>query len=239
MKVRVLVVSLLSVGACSLGAESPEATPALAPDVIVRNYCSAMLGQAAAAKGASMEVQIEASLPSLKKHGKLHALRHISKVGRITYKVLGFEGDNTVKNEVIARFLQAEIDAQNEQSVSFAVTPDNYKFLYKGRNQFGGRPVHVFQVTPKKKRENLFKGEIWIDAETYLRVQETGYMVKNPSIWVKKFAFTRQYDVRDGMSVPRLVAGRVDTRLVGPAELKMDFSNFSVNTTADEDIDAQ
>jgi len=205
----------------------------------VRNYCEAMIGQAAAARGASMEVQIEASLPSLKKHGKLHALRHISKLGRITYKVLGFEGDNTVKNEVIARFLQAEIDAQGDQSVSFSVTPDNYKFQYKGRNQFGGRPVHVFQVTPKKKRENLFKGEIWIDAETYLRVQETGYMVKNPSIWVKKFAFTRQYDVRDGMSVPRLVSGRVDTRLVGAAELKMAFSNFNVDTTADEDIDAQ
>jgi hypothetical protein len=232
-------VCLLSVGVFSLGAESPEVTPAFAPDVIVRNYCSAMIRQAASARSASMEVEIEASLPNLKKHGRLHALRHISKVGRITYKVLGFEGDNTVKNEVIARFLQAEIDAQNKQSVSFAVTPDNYKFQYKGRNQLEGRAVHVFQVTPKKKRENLFKGEIWIDDETFLRVEETGFMVKNPSIWVKKFAFTRQYDVRDGMSVPRLVAGRVDTRLVGPAELKMDFLNFSVDTTADEDIDAQ
>ena len=239
MKVRALVVSLLSVGAFSLGAESPGAAPVFAPDVIVQNYCSAMLRQAQEAKGASMEVQIEASLPSLKKHGKLYALRRITKVGRITYKVLGFEGDNTVKNEVIARFLQAEIEAQSKQSVSFAVTPDNYKFQYKGRNVFAGRSVHVFQVTPKKKRENLFKGEIWIDAETFLRVQETGYMVKNPSIWVKRFAFTRQYDVRDGMSVPRLVSGRVDTRLVGPAELKMDFINFSVDTTADEDIDAQ
>jgi hypothetical protein len=235
LKVRVLIASLVTAGAFSLGAESP----AMAPEVIVQNYCTAMRGQAQAAKGASMEVEIEASLPSLKKHGKLHALRRISALGHITYKVLGFEGDNTVKNEVIARFLQAEIDAQSQQSVSFAVTPDNYKFQYKGRNEFYGRPVHVFQVTPKKKRENLFKGEIWIDAETYLRVQETGYMVKNPSIWVKKFAFTRQYEVRDGMSVPRLVEGRVDTRLVGAAELKMDFSNFSVDTGDDEDIDEQ
>ena len=109
MKAAVLIAFLVSVGAFPLGAESPEPTP----DAIVRNYCSAMQEQAAAAKVASMEVQIEASLPSLKKQGKLHALRHISKLGRITYKVLGFEGDNTVKNEVIARFLQAEIDAQS------------------------------------------------------------------------------------------------------------------------------
>jgi hypothetical protein len=211
----------------------------MAPDLIVQNYCTAMRDQAQAAKGASMEVNIEASLPSLKKHGKLHALRRISALGRITYKVLGFEGDNTVKNEVIARFLQAEVDAQTQQSVSFAVTPENYKFQYKGRDQIGGRPVHVFQVTPKKKRENLFKGEIWIDAATFLRVKETGYMVKNPSIWVKKFVFTRQYEVRDGMSVPRTVEGRVDTRLVGPAELKMDFSNYSLDASADDEIDEQ
>ena len=68
----------------------------MAPDVIVANYCTAMRGQALSAKGASMQVEIEASLPSLKKRGKLHALRHISAVGRITYKILGFEGDNTI-----------------------------------------------------------------------------------------------------------------------------------------------
>ena len=231
MKVRVLVLSIFLVAAGLFGAGDSDA---INPDTIVQNYCEAMRGQALAAKPASMDVQIEASLPSLKKQGKLHALRHISALGRITYKVLGFEGDKTVKNEVIARFLQAEIDAQGQQSVSFAVTPENYKFQYKGRNQLDGRPVHVFQVTPKKKRENLFKGEIWIDTETYLRVQETGYMVKNPSIWVKKFTFTRQYAVKDGMSVPRLVEGRVDTRLVGAAQLKMELTNFTVDTSAAE-----
>ena len=58
--------------------------------------------------GASMEVDIDASLPKLKKHGRLHALRRISPLGRITYERLQFEGDGTVKNEVIARYLTAE-----------------------------------------------------------------------------------------------------------------------------------
>ena len=209
------------------------------PDAIVQSYCTAMRDQAATAKAASMDVQIEASLPALKKHGKLHALRHISALGHITYKVLGFEGDKTVKNEVIARFLQAEVEAQSQQAVDFAVTPANYKFQYKRRDVLDGRPVHVFQVTPRKKRENLFKGEIWIDAATYLRVQETGYMVKNPSIWVKKFTFTRRYQVQDGISVPLLVEGRVDTRLVGSAELTMQLSNFTVDPNTGDDDDIQ
>jgi len=235
LRASVLVLSAASISAIGLLAAPDDVNP----DAIVQNYCSAMRGQAAAAKPVSMDAQIEASLPALKKHGKLHALRRISALGRITYKVLGFEGDKTVKNEVIARFLQAEIESEAQQSVSFAVTPENYKFQYKRRDVLDGRPVHVFQVTPRKKRENLFKGEIWIDAGTFLRVQETGYMVKNPSIWVKKFTFTRRYEVQNGISVPRLIQGRVETRLVGSAELTMHLSNFTVDTDAGDSDDIQ
>ena len=61
-----------------------------------------------------MEVEISASVPRLQEHGKLRALRKISKVGLITYRVLGFQGDNTVKKEVIARYLQAEQKSQRD-----------------------------------------------------------------------------------------------------------------------------
>ena len=131
--------------------------------------------------------------PSLKKAGKLHALRRISTLGRITYQVLGFEGDNTVKKEVIARYLTAEAEAQKEQPASLAVTPANYKFKYSGRGQLEGRNVHIFQVTPRQKRQGMYKGELWIDAESYLRVQESGYLVKNPSVFLKRVAFVREY----------------------------------------------
>ena len=89
-----------------------------------------------------------------------------------------------------------------------AVTPENYKFKYKGRGQLDGRDVYIFQVTPRQKRQGLFQGEVWIDAATYLRVQESGYLVKNPSIFLKKVAFVRKYEIRDGISVPRQVAKR-------------------------------
>jgi hypothetical protein len=182
-----------------------------------------------AARNASMDVEIDAALPKLKKYGRLHALRHISALGRITYEHLFFEGDGTVKNQVIARYLAAEIDAQKRQAPSLAVIPDNYKFKYKGQSELEGRPTHVFQVTPKAKRVGLFKGEIWIDAATSLRVQEAGYLVKNPSIFLKRVAFVRRYEIRGGISVPRQVQSTVDTRLVGKAELTIDFSNFSMD----------
>jgi hypothetical protein len=224
VKVRVLV---LLIGVCVSVVAEPAAEP---PDTIVENYCAASRGQEQSFQGASMDVEIQASLPKLKKQGRLHALRHISALGRITYDMLRFEGDGTVKNQVIARYLTAEAEAQKNQAPSLAVTPANYKFKYKGRSRLEGRDVYVFQVTPRKKRQGLFNGDLWIDASTYLRMQESGYLVKSPSIFLKKVAFVRKYEIRDGISLPLQVQSVVDTRLAGKAELTIDFSNFSIDS---------
>jgi hypothetical protein len=176
-----------------------------------------------------MEIEIDASLPRLKKVGRFHALRRISPLGLITYETRRFEGDNTVRNQVILRYLSAEAEAIKDASPAVAVTPDNYKFKYKGQGTLDGRAVHIFDVSPRKKVQGLFKGQLWIDAATYLRVQESGYLVKTPSIFLKKIAFTRKYEIRDGVSVPLQVQSVVDTRIVGKAEISIAFSNYSLD----------
>jgi len=220
-----------------------SAAPASAPDSIVENYWVASQQQEHALEGASMEVDIQASLPKLKKQGRLHALRHISRLGRITYDALRFEGDNTVKKHVIARYLSADADAQSKGSSSLAVTPVNYKFKYKGLRDNGSDPVYVFEVKPRHKVVGLFKGEIWIDARTFLRVRESGRLVKSPSFFLKKIEFVKYYDLQDGISVPREIRTIVYTRLVGPAEMTIDFHNVSLPESPKRasvvDVDAQ
>jgi len=199
------------------------------PDQIVENYRTATASQEQSFDGSSMEVEIQASLPKLKKHGRLHALRRISKLGRITYEHLAFEGDGTIKSQVIARYLTAEVEAQTDNAPALAVAPANYKFSYKSKAELDGRSTYIFNVKPKKKSVGLFKGEVWIDAATYLPVLESGYWVKSPSIFLKRVAFVRKFEIRDGKSVPRQVASTVDTRIWGPAELEIDFTNFSAD----------
>jgi hypothetical protein len=208
-----------------VGASAEEAMES-APATIVQNYWDATRGQEHAFHGASMQVKIAGALPQLKKSGTLNALRRISQVGRITYQVLGFEGDGAIKNQVIARYLAAEVEAQKQEAPALAVTPDNYRFSYQGRAVLDGRDAYVFQVAPRKKRAGLFKGRVWIDQGTFLRVQEAGYLVKSPSVFLKRVAFVRQYEIRDGISVPRRTESTVDTRIVGKAELTIDYSNF-------------
>ena len=236
LKARVLFLTIFT-GVC-LATEKPV-TPE--EQQIVDQYCAVQRDQEASVKGASMEVEIQAALPKLKKQGRLHALRHISGLGRITYEKLRFDGDNTVKNQVIARYLAAEAEAQQKPSPALAITPENYKFKYKHEAEFNGRPAHIFQVTPRQKRQGLFQGELWIDASTYLRVRESGYLVKSPSFFLKKIAFVRTYEIRDGISVPLQVQSVVDTRLVGKAELTIAFSNFEIGDSkrVTGDVDGQ
>jgi hypothetical protein len=202
--------------------------PSPSPLSVVDTYAAMSLSQNARLRGATMQVEIEASLPQLKKHGKLHALRRISALGRITYEILHFEGDSTVKSQVIARYLAADVKAQADDDPSLAVTPANYKFKYKGLVTDGGRHVYVFHLTPRKKRFGTFKGELWLDAETCLPVRESGRLLKNPSFFVKRIDFVREYDIQDGLAIPRQIQSTTETRLVGKAELTVRFHDVSL-----------
>jgi hypothetical protein len=197
------------------------------PEALVISYENAAREQSVRLRGASMEVDIEASLPKLQKHGRLRALRRISRLGRITYESLRFEGDNTIKNSVIARYVAGETQGQWNEG-TLAITPANYKFKYRGLSNREGQQVHVFQLTPRKKRVGLFKGELWLDAETCLPLRESGRFVKSPSIFLRRIEFVREYEIRDGVAIPHQIESTVETRLVGKAELTVRFHNISL-----------
>jgi len=178
-----------------------------------------------------MDVEISASLPKLNKKAKMSALRRVSALGRITYEKLRFEGDGTVKKQIINRYLSAEAEAQEDPSHAIALTSENYNFKYKGKSELDGRETYLFDVSPKRKRQGVFRGQLWIDTATFLRVEESGYLVKSPSVFVKKIAFVRKYQIRGGVSVPKQEQSFADTRLgVGRAEMTIDFSNFAIDS---------
>jgi len=210
------------------GAAESTASPS---DSIVEQFCAATRGQDRLLQGSTMDVEISASLPKLNKKAKMSALRRVSALGRITYEKLRFEGDGTVKKQIINRYLSAEAEAQQDPSFAIALTPENYNFKYKGKADLDGRETYLFDVSPKRKRQGVFRGQLWIDTATYLRVEESGYLVQSPSVFVKKIAFVRKYQIRDGVSVPKQEQSFADTRLgVGRAEMTIDFSNFAIDS---------
>ena len=232
VRVQVRIVCTLAFGLALplIAAVEPGPLPPSesAPTDIVDRYVSAIEGQQNHPKAVSMEVDMDAQIPGLKKQGRFHAFRFITKVGKVFYNRPRFEGDSTVKKEVIARYLEAEAQARDAYANSIAITPANYKFKFKGTSDYLDRRVYVFQVAPLKKRQGLFKGELWIDQQTYLPLREWGELVKNPSVFLKKVYFVRDYYIYDGISIPRRLISDVNTRLVGRAQLTIWFDNYKM-----------
>jgi len=164
-------------------------------------------------------VEIEASLPRLAKQGRLRAIRHVLPLGTPEYQVLDMTGDRTVRQQVIVRYLSADIRAAALPPDSIAITPANYHFRYKGRLEIGDRTTYAFAITPRKKRPGLIKGELWLDAQTGAVVRQSGYLVKNPSIFLKRVVVNQETELQRDLPELRVTHLSVDTRLVGRAEL--------------------
>ena len=213
---------LLVLFAGSLLAEPPKADFGQILDA----YLAASRSQQSRLNGSVAEVSIDAELPRLHKKGRLSALRRISRIGRMTYDVLKFEGDNSVKNDVIARYLSAELQVRESADNSLAIIRENYKFSYKGLREMNGRRVHLFELKPQTKRKGLFKGALWIDAKTYLPVREAGHFVKNPSVFIKKVEFTRDYELRDGVAVVARLETTVEVRVAGTAHMTVQYADY-------------
>jgi hypothetical protein len=211
----VRVITLLALGCVAGFAEPPAATETL-DRYLHRNVSSCR------DTDQRMDVEIEASLPQLKKHGSMKGLKVISRSGQVAYRFLRFTGDKLVKTDVIARFLTAEAQPQ-ERLGDMGATLENYKFHFLKSADYHGATAHVFQMRPRKKRIGLYKGELWLDATSAAPLREAGELVKSPSIFIRQIRFVREYPEHDPQ---RAFCGQVErmsiiaqTRVAGDAEL--------------------
>jgi hypothetical protein len=185
-------------------------------DIVFARYIA---GRAQTGPWSLETIEIDASLPKLEGQARLRAIRRLLPQGKPEYQVLESIGDQTVKQQVILRYLSSDAQAADIPATAVAITPANYKFSYKGARNTAGVMTYVFGIKPLKKRTGLIRGELWLDGDSGAVVRESGYLVKSPSIFVKRINVTRETDVRDGRPAGRTTHLSIDTRLVGRAEL--------------------
>lgn len=207
---------LLVAPGSSLGGES------MAPDA--SSPAAAVLQRFIASQGEAHRwpvetIEIQASLPKLKKSGRLVAIRSLFKAGQPDYKVLESAGDPTVKRQVIVRYISADQKTNQAPASSVALIPANYKIRYAGSLRLRDRLAYVFRLIPRKKRVGLINGVVWLDAESALAIRESGYLAKSPSVFVKRINLTRENELRNGTVAERITHVSVQTRLVGRAQL--------------------
>jgi hypothetical protein len=177
-----------------------------------------------------VDVEIEASLPKLNREGGMQATRVQRGESQLSYAGAQFTGDDTIKRDVITRYLNGERDTLRNPP-NAAISDANYRFAYRGVAAHNDRRVHVFEVIPKEERVGLFRGELWIDMETGQPLREFGRFVKSPSVFVKDVDFVRDYRLHEGRlhevrALPSRFISYLDTRLVGPASMTVHFRNY-------------
>ena len=171
-------------------------------------------------------MDFDARLLKLQKAGHLTGMRYVAKNGHVEFAVKAITGDDTVKKHVIARYLAGEQENSAKQ-LDTGINDKNYKFKFKRVLEPESRRVHVYEVSPRKKRVGVYKGELWIDEETALPVRESGQFSKSPSpIFLKKVSFTRTYLNVDGVALPTRIESIIETRIAGKAELVINYTNF-------------
>jgi hypothetical protein len=215
LRSAVLVLLITIFAGPSFGAEAVTADASAAAAVLERFIVSE--GEAAAWPVETIEIQ--ASLPTLKETGRLRAVRRLLPVARLDYKVLEIAGDTNVKNQVIVRYISADEKATELPASSVALTPANYRIHYAGTVWLGNRLTYAFRMIPRKKREGLINGVLWLDSETGIAVRESGYLAKRPSAFAKRINLTRENELHDGTIAERITHLSVEARLIGRAQL--------------------
>jgi hypothetical protein len=190
-----------------------------APALAFSKYLTSIQERSPFTESGPISVEIEASLPGSAKKGSLLAVRQTGASERSEYRVVRVDGDPTVKQQVIARYLDAQGQAEALPYSTVAVTPANYKFRYVGRGEAEGSAIYIFQITPRKKRVGMIRGQIWIDAATGIAVHQAGRFVKQPSVFISRIEIVRDTNLQGGVASRRITQVVIDTHLVGRAEL--------------------
>jgi hypothetical protein len=217
----------LAGGLHAICAQTPPLA-SLTPQQIFERYRAALEQQQQKLDAYTMEARFIGRVPSVDKAGSLRAFRSISPRGDIRYKVIESDGDELIKRQVIARYMTAEVEATNT-SASIAIVPENYRYDYQGLVEQYGRQYHVFELNPRHQRPGLFRGQLWLDPQTFLPLREYGLFASSPSVFLRSVYFVRDYWIVEGIAIPRRIISNVDVRLVGEAYLEIWYSDFDFN----------
>jgi hypothetical protein len=192
--------------------------PASSAGIAFARYIASVHERDAFTESGPVAVKIEASLPGLYKETHFLAIRETVESERSEYRVLNIEGDAIVAQEVIARYLLVEAQLTDLPPSSVAITPENYKFHYKGEIGTGSALAYVYSITPKKKRDGLIQGQLWIDSETGAAILQAGRLVRSSAPLPGKIEVVRSTQLLDGSPQFRSTHVTIETR-AGRGEL--------------------
>jgi hypothetical protein len=189
----------------------------LTPAEALDRYLAAR-DQQPACSDSVFNVQIDASMPTLRKQGSMSGLKLVSYTGQVVYRGLRFTGDKLVKTAVIARFLAHDANPA-ERTGDVGVSRQNYWFTYSKTSDYNGLTAYVFLLRPRRNRAGLFRGELWLTVDTAVPLRLWGDLVKSPSIFIRSSRVVQDYQTVGACSQPLRLLLTAHTRIAGTVEM--------------------
>jgi uncharacterized membrane protein YeaQ/YmgE (transglycosylase-associated protein family)/outer membrane lipoprotein-sorting protein len=117
--------------------------------------------------------------------------------------------------KIIGRMLAREAEVTEDYGAT-DISPDNYDFRFIREEEVSGQRCYVLELLPRRKDKNLLRGNIWVDANTYLLRRTEGQPAKTPSFWVRDVRIALRYGDVGGMWLQTASEATARVRILGP-----------------------
>jgi hypothetical protein len=115
---------------------------------------------------------------------------------------------------IVRQMLEHETEI-GKNNASTDLSPANYDFRYLREEELGGRHCYVLEIVPRRNDKTLLRGQIWVDAITYLLQRTEGEPARSPSWWLKDARLVLVYSDVGGMWLQTSSESSADVRFLG------------------------
>ena len=129
---------------------------------------------------------------------------------------------------IVRRMLASEAEIAKDDT-STDISPRNYDFRFIREEDVSGQPCYVLELRPLRKDKNLLRGNIWVDANTYLLRRTEGEMAKTPSWWVRDVRFALIYSDVGGMWLQTALSATATVRILGSFTMVSRDVNYKIS----------
>ncbi len=116
--------------------------------------------------------------------------------------------------KLVRRMLENEAEVAKDYS-STDISPDNHDFRFLGEEDVSGQRRYLLELLPRRNDKHLLRGNIWVDASTYLLRCTEGEPAKTPSWWVRDIHIALLYGDAGGMWLQTSSEATANIRIFG------------------------
>lgn len=165
-----------------------------------------------------------------KVRAEVEAVLHYRSPGWKEFRIVSQSGSETIRNRVFKPLMEVEIEtAAGRNRHDGSITPANYDFILLGEDNIAGSRCYLLEAHPKRNDKYLFRGRVWIHATDFSIVRITGEPARNPSFWISRVEFVRNYQKIGEFWLPARNESRTQVKLFGRNTLTIDYGQYQIS----------